>query len=263
MTATTQRVTRRWACRGALILLATAALGADVRIEGDFRIGPLRSIAISGDPVMSTAGIVARFAALIPSSKPRPPIVILWGYPSHDAFLAYQVGPPPLDTPFERTLEALRRSRASDPRSAIRLIAIGPNVVVQQVNGGRISRTVVAGFDPALATVGGTRFELAALSFGQRPRPLGPNDPNPPFLTANVLASRRPTTGLALRYTRSLMAATHAAEVSLNIRTDTWFLNSAPLWYPFAPEAPAPTQEQYYKNAGWYCFGNRSTLRCR
>jgi hypothetical protein len=230
----------------------------NLRDEGLWKIG------VVGEKAMSVTGIDEVYADLLRHSDGRPSVVQLAAFNGHADAVRYRISPPP-EASYSDAIKALRLARAPGALSMVRLTAIGRDVVVQWTDAGQASRMVVSGRDPTLFRAGGRDCELLDFYFLRLPRPIRADGRNPVIVTARVKTDSLPTAVEAGEIARTIQHLTGQQAVTVDIRTDTWFIWEAPLWDPFtrAADQVPPSHEQYVAHGGIFCTEEtRPGLRC-
>jgi hypothetical protein len=212
---------------------------------------------------MSVTGVEALYSGLLGHSNAQPRVVQLSAFNDASDAIRYQINPRP-EASYSDAIAALRAARSPGPLSMVRLTAIGRDVVVQQTDGRQTSRTVLSGRDPTLFRAGGRDCELLDFHFLRLPHPIRADGRNPVIVRALVKTDSLPAVGDAGEIARTIQRLTGHEVVTVDIRTDTWFIWQAPLWDPFtsyADQAP-PSHEQYVAHGGVFCTGDEAGVRC-
>lgn len=240
--------------------------GAANNILLDRREGDFHDIVVVDSASMNTFGIQRLANELTSKDAPIRVLVLSIFENKEDAFQT-MAGKGHTDTEFGEAVERLRSARSRGPFQMIRLISIDGNTVVQAVNGPTVSRTVVHGTDPASFTVGGKRCELLEIYFVRPPRAIRPDGSNPPIAKAYLRVDVLPNLEEADAITRAVQEKLHHRNVTVSIRTDSWFLEDSefPLWYPFEVNPKPPSFEEYNSRGEVVCVANVTNdgTRCR
>jgi hypothetical protein len=212
---------------------------------------------------MSVTGIHEVYAELLRYAGTQPRVVVLSAFQDGADATRYQTNPPP-ETTYSGAVKALRAARALGPLSMVRLTAIGRDVVVQRTDGRRSSRTVVAGHDPTLFGVGGQSCEILDLTFFRLPHPVREDGRNPVIVRTRIKTDALPSVAESREIARTIQHLTRQDSVTVEIRTDTWFIWEAPLWDPFTPyrDQEPPTHREYVARGGIFCTGDETGIRC-
>jgi hypothetical protein len=160
---------------------------------------------------------------------------------------------------------AAQRTEVGDPLRVMELISIGNETVIRSVDKGRISRTVIgSGNDPTFFHAAGRRCEILELYFYRLPRPLQPGGGNPLIVSVYVRVAPLPNETDARLIVRELQRRLGHSSITVNISTDSWFIDSArfPVQFPFEIDPKPPTLEEYRARAELFCQGNESTVVC-
>jgi hypothetical protein len=143
----------------------------------------------------------------------------------------------------------------------MQLVAIGHDVVIETVDGSKVSRIVLAGKDPMLFEVADRKCQILELHWT---RPLGElrkGEGVPLNVDVPIRADSLPTKVQAVMITREIQRRLNYYDVLVDIRTDAWFVEAYwyPLWFPFDPDQRPPTSEQEYLAGGHMSCGMLGT----
>lgn len=145
----------------------------------------------------------------------------------------------------------------------MRLVAIGKDVVIETVDGSKISREIVSGSDPMLFEAGGRKCRLLEV-YWSRPFPsVGQKLQSTLNVTVDLQTDVLPAAADAEQITTALQRRLNYARVTVFMRTDTWFVDDSlfPLWFPFTPGERPPTFQEYVSKGVMTCVGEDG-VRC-
>ena len=146
----------------------------------------------------------------------------------------------------------------------MRLVSIGSDAVLQTAEMGNVSRLIVAGTDPTMMNVDGVQCELLDLYWTRLPAPIREDGGNPLRVDVYVKTGRLPTEAEASQITRRLQTRIGHDNMTVSIRTDSWFIESSrfPVRFSFAEDQP-PSLEEYVSRGSAFCIGEAGSVRCR
>lgn len=226
-----------------IFLVAIAAKAETVL--GELNRAGMREKSIKVDPGSFTENNVVRLCRVELRRKPRANVTILHVYGER--------GAAPLPQPVHgHTYEYWRGfydSQSQLPNEIAEMVAIGKNAVLRMRDAsGRVTRRVLAGRDPLLIGLQGTRFEIVHLAFS----------PARPYIfqraSVYVRTAEPLETAPGLELLGILRPVFPDLEVSVYIRNDAWFIHEAgyPFFNPLVEDEIPPSPDEY----------RTPTLRC-
>lgn len=161
------------------------------------------------------------------------------------------------DVEFEGWSRLYHSVPAPNKLQMMQLVAIGSDVVVEAVDGLKVSRFVLSGKDPMLFEIAGRKCQILELHWTRPLIELHKGVGTPLNVSVPLRTDILPTVIEAEAITREIQRRLNYVNVFVHIRTDTWFIEDAsyPLWFPFAPSEQPPTSWKEYVSAGTMVCG--------
>jgi hypothetical protein len=192
-------------------------------------------------------------------------LFVVTAFPNPDTAAAFMSGKGHTDMTYGEWKQQFDALKARSPIRIMQLISIGSELVIRSVDKGRVSRTVIgSGTDPTFFQVAGRRCEILEMYSYRLPRPLQPGGGNPLIVSVYLRVAPLPDESESKLIVRELQRRLGHASITVNISTDSWFIDSArfPVLFPFEIEPTPPTLEQYKARVELFCRGSESTVVC-
>jgi len=152
------------------------------------------------------------------------------------------------DVEFEGWYNMYRSVPEPNKLQMMQLVAIGRDVVVEAVDGLKVSRFVLSGKDPMLFEFAGRKCQILELHWTRPLIELHKGKGTPLNVSVPLKTDTLRTVAEGEAIAREIQRRLNYLYVFVNIRNDTWFIEDPfyPLWFPFAPGEQPPTNEKEY-----------------
>jgi hypothetical protein len=247
-------------------LLALVLLGslqaADLRVVSDMEGHHIRHRSIIGIPTEQQLERIA--SELLGSGETTLGSIVAYGSPE-DRVLSGPRGFDHCGYGHWRSMIEAHESQRGCPevREAAK---IGSNVVIRSLDHacGRSSKLLIGNVSPLDLVVDGASFEVLDMSFS---RPMGQENEHRIHADLYVRAKGTVSTGRAKALTARIRDLTGVEEISVELRSDPWFITDCgfPALFPFESQPPIPTLEEFsrtkYASCGSFAF-TRGNIQC-